>query len=279
MLPGELISTFDRLLGVEVSQINAQVSAGIMSRISEAAGRGMARSGAACQMVMGEAARAIPVHAQLALSLLFRCIGAHGIRMDEVIRNECQTILSERLNNELTQLRNLVAGSAPFHSGILGANTEKVLCELTRKTTNELTRISGELDLAVAAMRNAGPGVSGGATQVTVHGPVGVLQTGAGSYGVAHQHIDQGARHALETALTKLIEALATRSDDASYHTSEVREMASEAQAELSKPRPNASKLRALVGGVGTAISLAPKLRDAYESLKWAANFIGVTLP
>lgn len=60
--------------------------------------------------------------------------------------------------------------------------------------------------MAAANSRKSEQGEDG--AKLVFNAPVGVVQTGAGSIGIATQHIDAGAKEALSEAMTKLIEAL-----------------------------------------------------------------------
>jgi hypothetical protein len=55
----------------------------------------------------------------------------------------------------------------------------------------------------------------------------------------------------------------------------EVKELVIDAHAETKKSNPNMTRLRSIVSGIGTAIEFAPKTKEAYEALKWAAALIG----
>ncbi|HXP95227.1 MAG TPA: hypothetical protein VN809_00850, partial [Telmatospirillum sp.] len=120
---------------------------------------------------------------------------------------------------------------------------------------------------------------SGTAPTMVFNAPVGVLQTGPGSYGVAHQQIDQGTSENLRRALEMLVKQLPTSQEDLPFDPSEVRDMIEASTTELDAPKPNALKLRSLLSGIGGVILNAPRLKDAYDTLKWAAKFVGVDLP
>jgi hypothetical protein len=59
----------------------------------------------------------------------------------------------------------------------------------------------------------------------------------------------------------------------------EVIELAKEVQRELAKPTLNGTRIHSLISGISQTISYVPKLKAAYDTIKWAAAMINVTLP
>jgi hypothetical protein len=118
-------------------------------------------------------------------------------------------------------------------------------------------------------------------TQATnvFNAPVGLVQTGAGSIGFSTQHLDSGAKDALEKAMDALLRALDEKSVNGEAPLNEVRELVIETKAEVAKPKPNMTRVKSLVAGIGGAISFVPKLKVAYDTVKWAAAMINITLP
>jgi hypothetical protein len=83
----------------------------------------------------------------------------------------------------------------------------------------------------------------------------------------------------LSKAFVQILEELPEVEDSAQFNRDDVGAIVHEAKEEVEKERPNGARLRALVAGIGSAIAYAPKLRAAYDTLKWAAGMIGVSLP
>jgi hypothetical protein len=279
MLPAPLMKTFQSLLSVETQKLDEQTRAGVTSQVSMCAGRGALQSSAACQLVVAEASKSIPIRAQTALNLVVRCLAAHSLPVDAATRDDAVALLNDYLDHQQQALRATAQASAPFRSTAAGP---EFLSPIDRATQLERDRLAGELDLMVAAVatRSESRGsAQPGATTIAIHGPVGVVQTGPGSYGTAHQHIDAGAREALEKAIGQILDRLADAPTSTPFDIGEIRQMAEETRAELQSSKPNASKLRALVAGTGSAIAYAPHLKEAYDTLKWAAAFLGINLP
>ncbi len=135
-------------------------------------------------------------------------------------------------------------------------------------------RASSEVDLYVAELARAaraegGPGV-------VVHGPVGAIQTGPHATANVAMTIDTSTREELGQVLSELTEQLQTLGQDQPFSTAEVGELVRDCQEEARKDEPNGTKLRALVGGITTAIQTSAALRPAYETLVSIARAIGI---
>jgi len=278
--PSDLLYAFDRLLHVEMNKLDEHVQRGVQARIADANSRGMLQSGAALQSVADEAANSIPVRSQVAFSLLVRCIQSYGLQLSPAMRDAAAVVLKTNIQSQLIRINETVSQSAPFRSPIGISSGSIVLNGLTEKANNELMRIDAELDLLLAASQMAAESQDKRLQTMIFQGAVGVVQTGAGSsIGVVHQHIDAGASQRLENALAKVIEAIANAPRDLSFPSAEVQDMAIEAQDELKSANPNVTKLKALVTGIGNTIAYVPHIKEAYDTLKWAASLVGIPLP
>lgn len=268
---------FQALLSVERVKLNDVIERDINRAVNDANSRGVLRSSMSMKSVTDAATKAMPVYAQTALNLMLRAASAHG----ETISSDNLSDIIERIKKELIFeleiLRAAVTASVPFRdSGISGG--DRLMEQMNRAAHLELDRVIGELRLIVAQNKRAGANAPAGST-IIVNAPVGVLQTGPGSFGMANQHIDAGAVEALDKALTILLGQLERTDGDGRVNVAEIAEMVVESKTELQKTTPNASKLKSLITGIGSTISYLPKLKDAYDTLKWAANGIGVPLP
>ena len=109
---------------------------------------------------------------------------------------------------------------------------------------------------------------------------LGSFRPAPGASDSRSQHLDSGAKDALEKAMDALMKALdETHSASSGPPLNEVRELVIETKAEVAKPKPNMTKVKSLVTGIGGAISFTPKLKDAYDTVKWAGAMIGIPLP
>lgn len=279
MLPQECIDTYRRLFHVEEQKLDARMQVQLGEGVATLSRNGMLNSSVALNLMVGTAAATLPVRAQTAFNLLLRCAGSFGIFIDGDAKKQAISLLEVDLRVAANHLRALVQATPPFSGSASGhiGDISSVLRRIDEDLAIELERLDGELTLLVAAA--AQQKVTAQPAGPIFHGPVGLVQTGPGSYGVAHVNIDSGSRDELSTALSKLALALNAENSAMPFDLSDVREMITTGQSELAKPKPNGTMLRSIVTGIGGAISFAPKLKDAYDSLKWAAKLAGIDLP
>jgi hypothetical protein len=253
------------------------VRVAIGRKSAEAAQRGTLASGSALLTVCQEAAASIPIRGAIALSLLARALAAHRVQITASIGAAARELLVTMLERESEKLRGAAKSSPPFRS-VLPANAqEQALTEIAEKTKWEMDRLEGEIALWVAGSKKKNE--SAEHMQMTFHGPVGLVQTGGGNFSSVKMHMDAGAKEAIEKALTELSTLLERSESSDPFDVIEVKQMVEETQTELAKPTSNATKIKALISGIGSAISYAPRVKVAYDTLKWAAALIGVTLP
>jgi hypothetical protein len=284
-----VLDVFTRLYEIELAKLDANLTREMGKTVSVLAGKGMLQSSTAGRMLIEAATTSIPVRAQLAFNLYVRSASAHGVALMGVARNEAAEHIGAAMQRQVEPLKRAISSSAPFHDGgggrgssMMTAMLSTILPEIDSVMGRELSRLDAELDLiAATSARQPTSGTADNGQTMVFHGPVGVVQTGIGSIGIANQHIDQGAVDAIRKALHEISEAL--KSDVADplqdFDPTEISEMVRDGEAEVAKAKPNLARLRATLSGIGAAISYAPKLRAAYDTLKWAGAFVGVTLP
>ncbi|MBY5666628.1 hypothetical protein [Rhizobium leguminosarum] len=267
------LNDFRELLAVETAKIDRTITETHSASISFLASRGILNSSGGMIKVTRDAADTIPMHCQTAFTLLLRTLTAHGVQVDQSNKDAVAAVLRTWIEERLLQLKALVSITAPMAHGNPAQN-ESYLKEIDERGNLEIRRIAGEIALIAAAQGREKPGQQN--FSMVFNGQVGVVQTGAGSFGTANQNIDQGASEALIAALSKIL-ALATQDD--SPQRDDVLELVADARSELEKDKPNALKVKSLVSGLGDALSLMPKLKEGYDVLKWAGSFVGVNLP
>lgn len=279
MFSEEFNRDFSQLLEVEQTKLNEQIKRDIACEEALASSKGVLNSSMAMQAVVRVASKAIPIYAQTAFNLILRCATAYGLRLDSANVMYFEARLSERIQWESGYLSDLVRISAPFKNTVPANLLASIMSELSELTSLELQRISAELNLTAASNARV-TDMPAPNTHVIVNAPVGVLQTGAGSYGVASFTIDRWAAEALGKAFEEVHGQLSILSSkDVGFDRQEILDMVLEAQAETKKEKPNSTKLKAFVTGIGSAISFTPRLKAAYDTLKWAGALVGVPLP
>jgi hypothetical protein len=277
----DLTRDFNELLEVEEINLNRQVAQNMRAteRIANAEGRLL--SGTTMSLLVKDAANAIPIYAQLLLALAARVSTAHGLAIDRQSLDVFRELVRYPLAEELRKLIVMVVDTAPFQGNdrIVGQARDHLLQELALLENAELQRITAELRLIATANDRRALDSAKSVDTIVFNGSVGVVQTGPGSMAYASQTFDAATRNALTDALDRLLADLNGHSEEFPFNRGEVKELLIEAQTESKKPSPNMTRLRSLVSGIGNTIAFAPKLKDAYDTLKWAGTFLGVTLP
>ncbi|MBB4481518.1 hypothetical protein [Rhizobium etli] len=267
------LNDFRELLAVETAKIDRSLAETLNKTISLLASKGNLQSSAGMILITRNASDTIPMHCQTAFVLLLRSLTAHGIQVDQSNKDTVIGVLRAWIKGRLLQLREVASQTAPM-ANQNPAEKDNYLKEIEYLGDLEIRRIASEVALIAAAHSRDKPDQQG--YNLVFNAQVGVIQTGAGSFGIANQHIDQGASKALTEALAK-IHALATADDDPQRN--DVLDLVADTRAELEKEKPNQFKVKSLVSGLGDALSLMPKMKEAYDALKWAGTLVGVNLP
>lgn len=278
-MEGPYINDFEALAAVEISKIDKQMAKEYLRLVSEAAGRGILDSSAAMQMVHRATVHTLPVRAQTAFNILMRSMEAHGVPIVSANKDEVAGFLAAWIDDQRAKAEAKMLGTVPFKRKSVENWANPLLDDLKEIAVAESQRLAGELNLIAARNSRIVKDNADGGSSIVFNGPVGLVQTGAGSFGVAQQNIDGATKASLIEALDKLLEEIDQANGEFEFDPSEVRAVALEAKAEVAKEKPSALRLRGLISGIGGAISYVPKLKTAYETLKWAAKFIGVDLP
>lgn len=279
MIQEDARQNFEQLLAVERQNLNERVGQEIDAATMELSRRGVLRSGAGMKMVTRPALDAVPIFAQACLNVFGRVSGAHGIAIADDNQAEVNALLDKCIRDEVEQLKSLVRSAPSMKQRGMEGTAHTVLQGIDKVAEREIARLGAEISLIAAGQAVRGQ-TQGASNAFTFNAPVGVVQTGPGSHAVAHQTMDASAREALEKALQQVITQLQATTDigDTSVDLAEIRELASEADAELKKDIPNQTRIRSIIRGVGEAIAYVPKLREAYDTLKWAGALIGINL-
>ena len=111
------------------------------------------------------------------------------------------------------------------------------------------------------------------------HGPIGFVQTGAGSSANVVQNLGADDKKALLNAIQDIKQLLEKAKEMAASDRQELTELLQESSNELKKPKPNSMRIRAILTQIGQAIQIFASLRPAYQSLKAALLSLGITLP
>lgn len=122
------------------------------------------------------------------------------------------------------------------------------------------------------------PDASTGQTSVTIHGPVGVVQTGAHSTANVQQIWSQAGAAKLIAELDSLrVVLIGTQELDAAAKHELAMDI-EQAKAELGSQEPNKARLVRWLGGIGALVQTVASAQPALEAVRAAARAIGLPL-
>jgi len=106
-----------------------------------------------------------------------------------------------------------------------------------------------------------------------------VLQTGPGAFASVTQYVNAESKQAIECALDEVSSLLTQGVDLGGADSSEIQELVDEVRTEVGRERPNTSRIKALLTTVGLSLQTAATAKGAYDAVKGALSFFGLSLP
>ncbi len=114
---------------------------------------------------------------------------------------------------------------------------------------------------------------------LNVYSPVGSIQLGNYSTANVNQVINQDDKKELIKALNIVEKAIFSLPKITTFSKEEVLDIVQDSKQELSKEKPNKTKLRGFISTIGHSLQTVATLHSAYQAIKSAALFIGVSFP
>lgn len=278
MIPHEAKNDFDGILSIEMFEMDRQLSAAFLATSGRLTMAGHTISSAMALSLTQDASNSLKARAQMIYSQLIRCLGAHGVHWDDGVLQEATNLLRENITIQGQQVRSRL-GSFPVFAQLQNRHmTQQADIELAQEPQRQINRLSIELRLAAAASR--GPAMTSGSnSNVTIHGPVGVVQTGDSSQATVTQHIDAGTKTQLISGLQLYLDELSKPDNQSLAGRDQIRDLVVETKAELEKPKPNSLKVSSGLRGIVEATKFIGSLGPAYRVVKPLLGFFGIHLP
>lgn len=206
---------------------------------------------------------------------LIRALNAHGVAITNDNKSEIVARLNDWIECRVAEMEEIARSSPPFKAVVNPAG--EFLKPIRAAAKLEFEGIRGEINLVAA--NNSRQQNTSDAVSVVFNAPVGQAIVGTGSMGVYVGDLDAKTRQQLLSVLREIENNIGATDVKIDAPEDEVRELIRGAEDELNKERPNVTKLKSTLAGIGAVIMYAPKLKDAYDTLKWAAGLIGLQLP
>jgi hypothetical protein len=213
---------------------------------------------------------------EVAWTNLWRVVKTLGVSPDA---DELKEELRSELSEFFQPLRQMVRGKLGYVSGGSGGTVASSMHSLETEIRRVTELAEVEIDLALHETGATSVGAPMATPIFNFYSPVGAIQTGPGASAVVTQHLEGEAREALGRALRDLRDQLAAVTDTAMVDRTEIAEMATVAQGELDKPKPNGALLSSVLLGIAAGVQTVAALQPAYMALKAAAAAVGLQLP
>ncbi len=275
----EIIKIANDHIRIKIGEQNSSVRAEIARIKTEMSARGMFHSSTTITRVAGLCVDSVKNRAQLVWQTLFRFITTAGISYSPELADELKSLVEQHLPEKLGDLRGYIQQTAEF----AGSPTlsERLGEDLDTGRKQALAKVGTEIDLFVQSLKRRGD--SGQAdlpsTVFNIYSPVASIQTGNSSIANVTQNIATEVKDQILKALEEINSALTQAEVEIPAPKAELIEVVQESRAELQKEKPNLTKLRSLLSTVGTSIQVVSCLKPAYDTLKGALTFIGISLP
>jgi len=218
----------------------------------------------------------LAIRASFALGQFKRVAASLSITFDTQLGQDTKNFLCSIIQDQSSKLTEVVKSRQPFKTS--GAFGTDIVAEFATVSIRTHRDVKAEIDLWVAVLERQQRAQKGGSTQINVTGDVGIMQTG--DYATASQTITLNGegRDVISKALDMVGLAL-EETPEAQFNINEVKELVRECQDEIDKDQPNQTKLKASLVGIAATIQTSAALVPAYQALRGALGFIGITLP
>lgn len=277
MLDSHVVKIAEERVQLEITEQTETMHREIKKIQAEAAMKGLGRSSSLLNGINDLCIFTIKNRAQMAWQIYHRFLTTAGISYSDTLVDELKYLVAKHLPEDM--FKNLMKQQAEL-IGMpnLYLNYESSF-DAARKTA--LRKVNTEIDLFVSFLKNKTEIIEKGiiSTVFNIYSPIGAIQTGDSSIANVTQTIDPDIKEKLIDILKEISTRLIQTEVKMQFPKEDIIDIVNEGREELLKQSLNVTKLRTLLSTIGTAIQTTASLKQAYESLKWALTFFGVSLP
>lgn len=133
-----------------------------------------------------------------------------------------------------------------------------------------------ELELAAAAANRS---TSKTGPNITIHGAVGLVQTGDGSQATVHQHIDASLKQQVVSALDFCLQELEKPENRSIGNLDDLKGLVVDTKTEAEKPHSNSLKIASGLRSLAETTKFIASLGPAYQVLKPLLSHFNIHLP
>jgi hypothetical protein len=270
VLPPDVITCIRESLRAELPPRDAGARLRIQASQRQLAARGLGLSGNAIHEQAQIGCDELSVRAEIIWTMIQRCYRANGPDVGETLLADLQQQITEFVTAEAPVVIGLVNTAAGVPDRVRNHIPDAVM---TRR--NELiSRLSNEARFYVQAVRQAPQAERPG---VVIQGNVGAVQMGA--HAIAHVHVDAKGSPRLIEALEQLRAAIAQAPEMSAEQREESVEVVGDLVVTVSAPKPNGSKIVALLNGLAVTVQTVAAVRGAWDLVRDAARAMGIPVP
>lgn len=275
MLDAKIIELVRGLMAAERELRRENIDLGIATLRGELNAKGMWHSGRALKEVRRYLVEELRARGMLTLGTLQRVHSQVGAPLSDTLAADLKQEADIHISEDAQGLNEVYKKSLEqIDPGLVSR------FELTPEGEPIKAKVAAELDLYVAGVAKQKEQAAGSPQSVvTITGPVGAVQTGAGAVAHVVQNLSADDRATLDAALTTLIEQLKHANDLDASTKQNVEVLVQESQAELRKEKPVLARLSAFLSGTAGTIQTVGSLQPAYQVLKTALIPLGILLP
>ena len=275
MLDEKVIERATRLIEVQWNERRNQVPMEISRVKGEANTRGVFHSSMTVLQIKDICEREIEIRSVIVWQSLVRVLRLLGGVPQQNLAEDLKHFVQQRVNEAYEELTRVLSANL---MGMM--KIEQV--SLTPSRDHVIAKHEIEIDLFIDSQAG-----SSKEPQATVdstsnyhfYGNVGAVQTGPGAEANVVQNLGTEDRAALEQALSLAREAISVAETISRGKREELLEIVDEATSELSKEKPNNTKLQTVFSTIATTIQSLASAQPAYQALKGALIPLGIILP
>jgi hypothetical protein len=267
-LPAELTSHLSTRLALEFAERDMPYSAELNKTVALHTQRGTLTSSMMATHVLDQGRIELKARAQLLLSHFFRTAGIFGLVYENGIAAEANRFLQELLAMQRTHVR-AVAEDYAKKSGFSPG-----FSHFDEAAEREARRLESELHLWETQIKQRKEGSAPTSNVVNVAGNFNIVQTGTFGSSIV---IDADSRQTLLQGLGALRGALPGAGELDTVQKTELEQVIDDCEHEVTKEKPNRSRLLGSLQALATMIQTTASLQPAWQMIQRAMQLMGIS--
>jgi hypothetical protein len=275
LIPEEVKNHFFKVVEHEMVDMDRALDEKMTATTGRASMAGMLHSGNLMVQLREDARNSLKSRAHYIFGQLLRCLAAHNVALDSKTVSAASSLLEESIKAQSTSLEHTLLSKPGYASGGFSGVSGQLLADFNGEAPRLIDKLRTELELTAAANRatsKTGP-------NITINGPVGLVQTGDGNQATVHQHIDAGVKQQVVSALDMCLQELEKPENRSIGNLNDLKELVIDTKSEAEKPHSNNLKIASGLRSIAETTKFVGSLGPAYQVLKPLLSHFGVHLP